>query len=144
MQHLTPWRCAIRLHARPITLLGATAVAALILATLLPAKWVPRTGLGWEDEHFIIYFATTTILSVASRKPYLIAVALVIFAGVLEAAQGLTHDRFPDVTAAFSRMAGVIAAAIFSILLIRARRALCGEIRLRTHRQGSLTAESSR
>ena len=63
-----------------IGLLGATAAAALALASLLPTKWIPRTGLGWEDEHFIVYFATTIVLSLASRRPYVVAIALMIFA----------------------------------------------------------------
>ena len=40
-------------------LLSATAVAAPAMATLLPTKWVPRTGLGWQVEHFLVYFTTT-------------------------------------------------------------------------------------
>jgi VanZ family protein len=110
--------------ARLFGLLVATAVAALTLATLLPTNWVPRTGLGWENEHFIVYFATTIILSLASRKPYVVAIGLTTFAGVLEACQGLTPDRFPDLTAALSGAVGVISAAILVILIVWAKRAL--------------------
>jgi VanZ family protein len=109
-------------RVRLFGLLGATAAAALALATLLPTKWIPRTGLGWKDEHFIVYFATTIILSLASRRPYVVAIALMIFAGVLEACQGLTPDRLPDVTAALSGAAGVISAATLVIFLMRVRR----------------------
>ena len=108
--------------ARLIGPLSATAVAALTLATLLPTTWVPRTGLGWEDEHFIVYFVTTIVLSRASHRHYVVAVALMIFAGVLEAAQGLTPDRIPDLTAVLCGAAGVISAATLVTLLIRARR----------------------
>src|SRR6478735_4646234 len=111
-------------RARLIGLLAATAAAALTLATLLPTKWIPRTGLGWEDEHFIVYFTTTIVLSLASRRPYFVAFALMIFAGALEACQGLTPDRFPDLTAALSGAAGVISAATLVIFLMRARRRL--------------------
>ena len=111
-------------RARLFGLLGATAVAALILATLLPTNWVPRTGLGWENEHFIVYFATTIILSLASRKPYVVAIGLTTFAGVLEACQGLTPDRFPDLTAALSGAVGVISAATLVIFIVWAKRAL--------------------
>ena len=111
-------------RARLIALLCMTGATALTLATLLPSKWVPRTGLGWEGEHFIVYFATTIVLSLASRRPYVVASALMIFAGILEAAQGLTPDRFPDITAALSGAAGVIAAAMLVVLFFRARRAL--------------------
>ena len=111
-------------RARLIGLLSVTAAAALTLATLLPTEWIPRTGLGWEDEHFIVYFATTIVLSLASRRPYVVAIALMIFGGVLEACQGLTPDRFPDVTAALSGAVGVISAATWVIFLIRARSRL--------------------
>ena len=67
-------------RARLIGLLSVTAAAALTLATLLPTEWIPRTGLGWEDEHFIVYFTTTIVLSLASRRPYVVAIALMIFA----------------------------------------------------------------
>jgi hypothetical protein len=91
-------------------ILGATAVAALVLATLLPTKWIPRTG-HWEVEHFIAYFATTMILCIASRRPIFVAGSLIMIAGILEALQGLTPDRFPDFTSALCGAAGVISAA---------------------------------
>ena len=111
-------------RARLFGLLSAAAVAGLILATLLPTNWVPRTGLGWENEHFIVYFATTFLLSLASRKPYVVAIGLTTFAGVLEACQGLTPDRFPDLTAALSGAVGVISAASLVICVVWAKRAL--------------------
>src|SRR5262249_37931273 len=122
-------------RARMIGLLGATAAAALALASLLPTKWVPRTGLGWEDEHFIVYFVTTIVLSLASRRPYVVGVALMMFAGVLEACQGLTPDRFPDLTSALSGVAGVISAASLVSFLIWARRRLPSRSYLRFYQQ---------
>jgi VanZ family protein len=110
--------------ARLFGVLSAAAIAGVILATLLPTNWVPRTGLGWENEHFIVYFATTIILSLASRKPYVVAIGLTIFAGVLEACQGLTPDRFPDLTAALSGAIGVISAATLVIFIVWAKRSL--------------------
>ncbi len=109
---------------RLLHILGATAVASLVLATLLPTKLIPRTGLGWENEHFLMYFAITTILSIASRRPLLVAFSLMACSGVLEALQGLTPDRFPDLTAALAGAAGVISAATLVMLLVRARRSL--------------------
>src|SRR6476619_4673349 len=110
--------------ARLFGVLSAAAIAGVILATLLPTNWVPRTGLGWENEHFIVYFTTTIILSLASRKPFVVAIGLTIFAGVLEACQGLTPDRFPDLTAALSGPVGVISAATLVILAVWAKRSL--------------------
>ena len=48
-------------------------MASLAMGALLPTKWVPRTGLGWEVEHFLIYFATTFALCIALRRPVLVA-----------------------------------------------------------------------
>jgi hypothetical protein len=96
--------------------LGATGLAALVLATLLPTGWVPRTGLGWGKEHFLMYFATTTILCIASRRPFVVAVSLIVCSVFLEALQGLTPDRFPDFIAALAGMAGVISAATLVML----------------------------
>src|SRR5262245_63878357 len=110
-------------RSRLFGILSAAAVAGLILATLLPTNWVPRTGLGWENEHFIVYFATTFLLSLASRKPYVVAIGLTTFAGVLEACQGLTPDRFPDLTAALSGAVGVISAASLVICVVWGKRA---------------------
>ena len=109
---------------RLLQIIGVTAIASLVLATLLPTKFIPRTGLGWENEHFLMYFAATTILSIASRRPLLVALSLMACSGVLEALQGLTPDRFPDLTAALAGTAGVISAATMVMLSIRARRSL--------------------
>ena len=69
-----------------------------------------------------MYFAATTILSIASRRPLLVALLLMACSGVLEALQGLTPDRFPDLTAALAGTAGVISAATMVMLLIPTRR----------------------
>ena len=37
-------------------------MALLVLAHLGPANWQPRTGLGWQIEHFLGYFVVTSIV----------------------------------------------------------------------------------
>ena len=114
------------IRGRIIWLLGATAVAALAMGALLPTKWVPRTGLGWEAEHFLIYLVTTFALCVALRRPLLVASSLLLFSGILEWLQNFTPDRTPSVTAALAGGSGAILGAIlFEIVLraVRARRA---------------------
>jgi VanZ family protein len=106
---------------RLIGLLGAAAFAALAMAALLPTKWVPRTGLGWQVEHFSIYFATTLVLCIAFRRPYVIAISVIVSSAILEALQGLTPDRVPDLTSALCGAAGAISAAILIEFFIRAR-----------------------
>lgn len=98
-------------RAQLIWLLGATAVASLAMAALLPTKWVPRTGLGWEVEHFLIYFATTLALCAVLRRPFLVASLLLVFSGALEVLQNFTPDRTPSLTAAFAGGSGAMLAA---------------------------------
>ena len=111
---------------RLIALLGATALASLAMAAVVPTKWVPRTGLGWEVEHFLIYFATTLALCAALRRPFLVATSLIVFSGALEGLQNFTPDRTPDLTAAFSGASGAILAAILFEALRRARHSARG------------------
>ena len=49
--------------------IGSDSSGVRAMGALLPTKWVPRTGLGWEVEHFLIYFATTFALCIALRRP---------------------------------------------------------------------------
>ena len=107
---------------RLIRLLGAAAFAAVAMAALLPTKWVPRTGLGWQVEHFTIYFVTTLVLCIAFRRPYVVAISVIVSSAILEALQGLTPDRVPDLTTALCGAAGAIVAAILIEFFIRARR----------------------
>jgi hypothetical protein len=34
----------------------------LVIAALGLAKWAPRSGLGWEIDHFLGYFAITSLV----------------------------------------------------------------------------------
>lgn len=106
---------------RLIGLFGAAAFAALAMAALLPTKWVPRTGLGWQVEHFSIYFAMTLVLCIAFRRPYVVAISVIVSSAILEALQGLTPDRVPDLTTALCGAAGAISAAVLIEFFIRAR-----------------------
>jgi VanZ family protein len=108
--------------ARLAGLLGAVAFATLTMAALLPTKWIPRTGLGWEVEHFSIYFATTFVLCFAFRRPYVVAISVTASSAILEALQGLTPDRVPDLPTALCGAAGAIFAAILAEFFIRAQK----------------------
>ena len=102
-------------------LLGAAAFTAVAMAALLPTKWVPRTGLGWQVEHFSIYFVTTLVLCIAFRSPYVVAISVIVSSAILEVLQVLTPDRVPDLTTALCGAAGAISATILIEFFIRAR-----------------------
>ena len=101
----------------------SVAVTALVVIYALgPANWAFRTGLGWQIEHFLGYFAVTSIVCLAWPRPFLVGAALTVGAALLEGLQGLTPDRVPHLPAAFLGAGGVLAAALLAELLIRARR----------------------
>jgi hypothetical protein len=105
--------------SRWIGLCGAAALAAIAVASLIPAKWQLRTGLPWQLEHFFAYFAATFIACLAWFRPFVVAGSLMALAGAMEALQGLTSDRARDLATALSRAGGVLTAALLGQLVIR-------------------------
>jgi hypothetical protein len=108
--------------SRLVWLCGAVALAAIAVATLGPTQWVLRTGLHWLVEHFLVYFAVTAVICFAWPRPFIVATSLMVFAGLLEALQGLTLDRTPDPLSALSGAGGVLTAALLAWVVIRVRK----------------------
>lgn len=96
-------------------------MAAIVAATFIPAAWQVRLGLHWLAEHFLAYFAVTTVFCLASRRPMAVAAVLVPLAVVLESLQALTADRVADAVTALFAAAGVAAAALLADLVISLR-----------------------
>ncbi len=100
------------------------ALAFLVFLALGPASWQPRSGLGWEFDHFIGYFVFTWIFIFAWPRPLLVGGALVILAMLLENLQSLLPDRSSYFVAALYSAAGVTTAALLAELFLRVRRQL--------------------
>jgi hypothetical protein len=83
---------------------------------------VPRTGLHWLVEHFVVYFGVTAMICVAWPRPVLVATSLMLLAGLLEALQGVTLDRTPDLLSALSGAGGVLTAALLAWVVIRVQK----------------------
>ena len=94
----------------------------LVIAALGPAKWQPRTGLGWQAEHFVGYFAVTTIFLLAWPRPLVVGGGVMAVAALLETLQALTPDRSSYYVAALYGAGGALAAALLAELFIRAKR----------------------
>ena len=94
----------------------------LVSAALGPANWQPRTGFGWEIEHFVGYFAVTSMFLLAWPRPLVVGGALMAVAGLLEGLQAFTPDRSSYYMAAFYSAGGALAAAMLAELFIRARK----------------------
>jgi VanZ family protein len=97
---------------------GAILIAAIAADSLVPVAWQVRTGLHWLTEHFLAYFAVTFIICLAFQRPAIVAGGLMAFAAIMEALQGLTSDRIPDLPTAFCGAAGVVAGALLADLAI--------------------------
>jgi hypothetical protein len=95
---------------------GAVLLAAIIVATFVPAAWQVRLGLHWLLEHFLAYFTLTLVFSIAARRPMTVAAVLLPVAIVLETLQALTADRVADAVTALFAASGVASAALLADL----------------------------
>ena len=103
-----------------IALCGAVVLIAAIAASLIPVNMQIRTGLHWQVEHFLVYFIATSIFCLAWPRTFIVAGVMMAFSALLEALQGLTADRTPDLATALAAAAGAPSAgglATFAILL---------------------------
>ena len=96
-------------------------MALVVTYALGPANWALRTGLGWQAEHLIGYFAFTSLVCLAWPRPFVVGGALMAVGALLEGLQGLTPDRHPNLLAALCGAVGTLAAALLAELFIRAR-----------------------
>ena len=105
--------------------LKVSSVAALVLLVFValgPAEWQPRSGMGFEIDHFVGYFIFTLMFCFAWPQPVLVGGAFTVLAVVLENLQSLLPDRSSYFVAALYSAGGVLAAALLAELFIRARR----------------------
>jgi VanZ family protein len=93
-------------------------LAAIAVATLVPADWQIRLGLHWLVEHFLAYFTVTVLFCLAWPRPMMVAAVLLPVAILLEMAQGLTPDRTADPATALSAATGIALAALLADLAL--------------------------
>ena len=97
-------------------------VALLVIAALGPAKWAPRTELGWQFDHIVGYFGITLFFCFAWPRPIVVGGIFMAAAALLEGLQAFTPDRSPYLPAALYGVSGALAAAFVAELFIRAWR----------------------
>jgi hypothetical protein len=95
-------------------------VLLLVFAALGPANLQFRSGLGWQIDHFVGYYALTLTVCLAWPRPLLVGGALTAAAIVLEGLQGLTPDRYCDLQGALYSAGGVVAAMLPANVFISA------------------------
>jgi VanZ family protein len=96
------------------------ALGVLVFFGLGPAHLQPRSGLGWQVDHFVGYIVLSFIFCIAWARPLLVAGALALFAVVLEALQALTTDRSSNAEAALYSVCGVLIGALVAEVSMRA------------------------
>jgi VanZ family protein len=107
---------------RILRICSAAALLLLVFLALGPATWQPRSGLGWETDHFVGYFVFTLMFCLAWPRPLVVGGALITIAMLLENLQSLLPDRSSYFVVALYSAGGVLAAALVAELFIRARR----------------------
>jgi VanZ family protein len=100
---------------------GMALLAAIVVATFVPAAWQVRLGLHWLLEHFLAYFTLTLVFSIATRRPMAVASVLLPVAVILETLQALTADRVADAVTALFAASGVASAALLADLAMALR-----------------------
>src|SRR6516165_5184179 len=93
-----------------------------LVAALGPARWAPRTELGWQFDHFIGYFGITLFFFFAWPRPLVVGGIVMVVAASLESLQALTPDRSANLEAALWGAGGALVAAVVAELFIRAWR----------------------
>jgi hypothetical protein len=108
-------------------MLKVCSVAALVLLVVFalgPAKWTPRSGLGFQFDHFVGYFVFTCFFCLAWPRPLVVGTAFTVLAFVLENLQSFLPDRSSYFVAALYSAGGVVTAALLAEFFIRSRRRL--------------------
>ncbi len=119
---------------------GVAVLLVFVFAALGPAKWVPRSGLGWRIDHFFGYFALTLTFCLVWQRPLVVGGALMVLAVLLESLQAFTPDRHADLYAALISAGGAMAAVLPADLFIQTPRRLSGRALARLARMRLLTA----
>jgi VanZ family protein len=114
-----------------------SSVAVLILLAIMalgPENWQPRSGLGWEFDHFAGYFVITTFICLAWPRPIVVGPAIMAFGSLLEWLQAFTPDRSSNLMAAIYGASGALAAALIVELFMRTFSSKAGKARPRIFR----------
>ena len=105
-------------------LLQVSCVVGLVVLAFIalgPARWQPRSGMGWEIDHFGGYCVIALVCCVAWPRPLVVGGVLMLFAVLLEGLQALMPDRSSYYLAAIYSACGVLTAALLAELFIWAR-----------------------
>ena len=101
---------------------SVAAIVLVVFAALSPGNWAPRTELGWQMDHFLGWFAITSLVCFAWPRPFVGWGSPHCLRALLEGLQAFTPDRSANLLAAVCGAGGALAAALLAEFFIRARR----------------------
>src|SRR6478672_5469101 len=90
-----------------------------VIIALGPGNWTPRTGFGFQLDHFLGYLALTSLVCLAWPRPVIVGGALMAGGALLEGLQVFTPNHHADLVAASCGAEGALAAALLAELFIR-------------------------
>jgi len=90
-----------------------------VIIALGPGNWAPRTGFGFQLDHFLGYLALTSLVCLAWPRPVIVGGALMAGGALLESLQVFTPNHHADLVAASCGAEGALAAALLAELFIR-------------------------
>jgi len=90
-----------------------------VIIALGPGNWAPRTGFGFQLDHFLGYLALTSLVCLAWPRPVIVGGALMAGGALLEGLQVFTPNHHADLVAASCGAEGALAAALLAELFIR-------------------------
>jgi hypothetical protein len=94
-------------------------VVLFAIIALGPGNWAPRTGFGFQLDHFLGYLALTSLVCLAWPRPVIVGGALMAGGALLEGLQVFTPNHHADLVAASCGAEGALAAALLAELFIR-------------------------
>jgi VanZ family protein len=97
-------------------------VVLFAIIALGPGNWAPRTGFGFQLDHFLGYLALTSLVCLAWPRPVIVGGALMIGGALLEGLQVFTPNHHADLVAASCGAEGALIAALLAELFIRVRQ----------------------
>ena len=100
---------------------SAAMIVLFVSIALGPGAWAPRTGFGFQLDHFLGYFALTCLVCLAWPRPLIVGAALMAGGALLEGLQAFTPNHDANLVAALCGAGGALAAALVAMLCIRVR-----------------------
>jgi len=98
---------------------SAALIVLFVIIAVGPGNWAPRTGFGFQHDHFLGYLALTSLVCLAWPRPVIVGGTLMAGGALLEGLQVFTPNHHADLVAASCGAEGALAAALLAELFIR-------------------------